>query len=277
MTNLSRRALLAGVTPTVLGAGVAVAGAPSASALPTIWMDRMVVQAQVEPWTNTNSTLPGDEGIRQVQQALRARVGGVVVDGHFGDQSRTAYAAWQRSLGYSGAGANGIPGPTSLTKLGAGRFEVARKIITGGKVTFSGVTVNERTRAMLVAADGLVAWSFDVVKGSFVGCDGNSACTHAYGGAVDLVLDWGNDRGSKTVSALRRVGFAAWLRPANSSWNTHIHAIAIGDTDVHTQAADQVGDYYLGRDGLAGHAPDNLPSAYRVPFTWWEAYQRGSR
>jgi hypothetical protein len=36
---------------------------------------------------------------------------------------------------------------------------VARKIITGGKVTFSGVTVNERTRAMLVAVDGLVAWS----------------------------------------------------------------------------------------------------------------------
>jgi peptidoglycan hydrolase-like protein with peptidoglycan-binding domain len=159
MTNLSRRALLAGVTPTVLGAGVAVVGAPSASALPTIWMDRVVVQAQVEPWTNTNSTLPGDEGIRLIQQALRARVGGVVVDGHFGDQSRTAYAAWQRSLGYSGAGANGIPGPTSLTKLGAGRFEVARKIITGGKVTFSGVTVNERTRAMLVAVDGLVAWS----------------------------------------------------------------------------------------------------------------------
>ena len=38
------------------------------------------------------------------------------------------YARWQRDLGYSGAGANGIPGPTSLTRLGANRFEVTRRI-----------------------------------------------------------------------------------------------------------------------------------------------------
>lgn len=277
MSNVSRRAILAGVVPASVGAGAAIAGAPSASALPVVYMERVVVQSQVEPWTNTNTGLPGDAGVEEVQRALNARYGGVVADGQFGDVTRSAYARWQRDLGYSGAGANGIPGPTSLTRLGNNRFEVARLINTGSRVSYSGVTVNQRTANMLNRANSLVAWTFDVTKGSFVGCDGNSACTHAYGGAVDLVLDWGNDRGSKTVQALRRVGFAAWLRPANSSWNTHIHAIAIGDTDVHTQAADQVGDYYKGRNGLADHAPDNLPTQYRVPFTWWEAYNRGSQ
>lgn len=276
MSTVSRRAVLAGVFPASV-AGAAVAGAPSAFALPTVYMDRVVVQSHVEPWTNTNTALPGNGGVQEVQKALRARYGTVVVDGQFGDQTREYYARWQRALGYSGAGANGIPGPTSLTKLGANRFEVVRKINTGSRVSYSGVTLNQRTANMLTKANSLVPWGFDVVKGSFVGCDGNSACTHAYGGAFDLVLDWGNDRGSKTVQALRRVGFAAWLRPANSSWNTHIHGIAIGDTDVHTQAADQVGDYYKGRNGLADHAPDNLPTQYRVPFTWWEAYNRGSQ
>lgn len=40
------------------------------------------------------------------------------VDGWFGARSVTAYARWQHRLGYTGAQANGIPGRTSLTKLG---------------------------------------------------------------------------------------------------------------------------------------------------------------
>jgi hypothetical protein len=39
--------------------------------------------------------------------------------GSFGSMTVSAYAAWQRRLGYSGADANGVPGQTSLTKLGA--------------------------------------------------------------------------------------------------------------------------------------------------------------
>lgn len=41
-----------------------------------------------------------------------------LADGHFGSATVTAYAAWQRRLGYSGAAADGIPGKTSLVKLG---------------------------------------------------------------------------------------------------------------------------------------------------------------
>ncbi|MCX4704380.1 N-acetylmuramoyl-L-alanine amidase [Streptomyces sp. NBC_01373] len=40
-------------------------------------------------------------------------------DGHYGTTTVDAYAKWQRRLGYSGSAADGIPGKTSLTKLGA--------------------------------------------------------------------------------------------------------------------------------------------------------------
>lgn len=40
-------------------------------------------------------------------------------DGSYGSTTVAAYAAWQRRLGYSGSGADGIPGMTSLKKLGA--------------------------------------------------------------------------------------------------------------------------------------------------------------
>ena len=56
-----------------------------------------------------------------VEQALQSE--GLLpaqrVDGSFGTDTVTAYAAWQRRLGFSGADANGIPGQTSLTKLGS--------------------------------------------------------------------------------------------------------------------------------------------------------------
>jgi hypothetical protein len=38
--------------------------------------------------------------------------------GHFGSKTVEAFAAWQRRLGFSGADADGIPGRTSLGKLG---------------------------------------------------------------------------------------------------------------------------------------------------------------
>jgi peptidoglycan hydrolase-like protein with peptidoglycan-binding domain len=39
--------------------------------------------------------------------------------GYFGDQTLSAYSAYQQSLGYSGADADGNPGCTSLTELGS--------------------------------------------------------------------------------------------------------------------------------------------------------------
>lgn len=80
----------------------------------------------------------------------------------------------------------------------------------------------------------------------------------------------------QTVRALRVVGFAAWFRPAIAGvWPAHIHAMAIGDTDMDARnGIQQVADYYAGRNGLSTHAADNTPAAYRVPFTWWERVAR---
>lgn len=55
-----------------------------------------------------------------VEQALKAEglLAGQYVDGSFGSLTVNAYARWQKRLGYSGTAADGIPGMTSLKKLG---------------------------------------------------------------------------------------------------------------------------------------------------------------
>jgi hypothetical protein len=76
----------------------------------------------------------------------------------------------------------------------------------------------------------------------------------------------------RVVTVLRRVGFAAWLRnPDQGDWPWHIHAAAISDTDLSSAAQHQVGDYYLGLNGLANRGPDDGP---RDVIRTWEEYQR---
>lgn len=55
-----------------------------------------------------------------VERALKAEglLAAAYVDGSFGSLTVNAYARWQRRLGYSGTAADGIPGMTSLKKLG---------------------------------------------------------------------------------------------------------------------------------------------------------------
>lgn len=51
-------------------------------------------------------------------------------DGSFGSLTRTAYANWQKSLGYRGSDADGVPGSVSLSKLlakfGGGKYVLAK-------------------------------------------------------------------------------------------------------------------------------------------------------
>lgn len=278
---VSRRSMLRGSVAAgvigVAGGGLALSATGADAALPTVYMDRAVVQAQVEP-VRGQTKLPGNAGVEQIQKALNAKGYRTAVDGWYGTGTRSKYSAWQRHLGYSGLGANGVPGPTSLTKLGANRFHVAHMINTGGRTTWSGEPINQRTSTMLSAAQKRSGIGIHLAQGSYQGCSSYSACTHAGGGAVDVsVSSLGTTARWRLVKALRSVGFAAWLRTPAQGFSYHIHAVAIGDTDAHQQAADQVADYYIGRNGLASHSADNTPSAYRVPFTWWEAVQRGSQ
>ncbi|MFI9552850.1 peptidoglycan-binding protein [Nonomuraea endophytica] len=270
----------AGLTAAVLLAPLTGApGMPVAHAetLPALNMEATVKAAQIDPRRPDNTLTPGAKaGVLLVEQALRDRslLDTKWVDGYFGTTTVTAYANFQKSLGLSGLAANGLPGKTSLTKLGAGRFQVTDIVEPGPRVSTGGFVVNTRTRNMLAEAKRLLGRDLKLDQGSYnPGGDPTSAGTHDGGGVVDISVE-GMNSATRTavVRGLRLVGFAAWVRnPQQDDWPWHIHAVAISDTDLARQAQHQVGDYYLGLNGLAGRGPDDGP---KVTIRTWEEYQR---
>ncbi|EWM13614.1 hypothetical protein KUTG_03918 [Kutzneria sp. 744] len=255
----------------------AVPAAQTTAALPAVDMEATVLAAQIDPRRADSTQTPGaHDSVLAVEKALQARnlLDAKWVDGYFGTTTITAYAAFQRSLGYSGLAANGLPGQSSLTALGQGRFTVSRVIGPGAKIKRDGYTINTRTQAMLTEAERLLGRTLKLDQGSYnPGGDPTSAGTHDGGGVVDVNVD-GMSAATKTsvAKALRQVGFAAWVRnPTQGDWPWHIHAAAINDTDLSTQAQNQIGDYYLGFNGLANHGADDGP---RIAIQTWEDYQR---
>ena len=285
-SSLSRRisCVLAAVA---LSAAAAVpAGAmrpvPEGGSKPAVNMELVLRAAQLDPHrANNQGTLHAGTSVRRVQRQLFRKhylSGRGYIDGTFGNLTKSAYAAWQRNLGYSGLDASGLPGPTSLQRLLGRRFALTRVVSAGARTGYDGHTVNQRTAAMLRAASHRLGQNchLGITQGSYnAGGVGASAGTHDSGGAADL--DMGALCGKRTrhvVRALRVVGFAAWHRTAIPGvWGEHIHAIAISDPDLAPAAADQVWDYYTHHDGLAGNAVDTGP---RVGFHTWEEYQRRS-
>ena len=273
--------LSAGVAAAALVAGASVtAASPSAQAattLPTVNMEATVKAAQIDPRRADSTLTPGAKSsVLEVEKALQAKglLDAQWVDGYFGTSTVTAYAKFQASLGYTGLAANGLPGKTSLTTLGQGRFTVTQLIGPGAKVSRDGYVVDARTQAMLTEAERLLGRTLVLSQGSYnPGGDPTSAGTHDGGGVVDISVDgMTSATRTKVVTALRQVGFAAWVRdPSQGDWPWHIHAAAISDTDLSSQAQHQVGDYYLGMNGLANRAADDGP---RIPILTWEEYQR---
>ncbi|WP_433309098.1 peptidoglycan-binding domain-containing protein [Micromonospora sp. CA-269861] len=248
------------------------------AARPVVDMEATVLAAQIDPRRADNTLTPGAKNsVLAVEQALQAQglLNAQWVDGYFGTVTVSAYAAYQRSLGYTGLAANGLPGTTSLTKLGQNRYTVGNTIGPGAKVQRDGYVVNARTQAMLAEAQRLLGYTLVLDQGSYnPGGDPTSAGTHDGGGVVDIAVT-GMTAAKRTAvaRALRKVGFAAWVRnPNQGDWPWHIHANAINDTDLSSQAQHQVGDYYLGMNGLANQGPDDGP---QVPIRTWEQYQRG--
>lgn len=91
---------------------------------PVVDLSKLVEAARIDP-PRASSKAAYPSGTRVVEAALvaegllaRARADQV---GHFGSDTVAAYAAWQRRLGYRGADADGIPGRTSLERLGTKR------------------------------------------------------------------------------------------------------------------------------------------------------------
>jgi hypothetical protein len=258
--------------------GAPVASAASAAAvLPVVTMEATIKAAQIDPRRADQSLTPGARtSVLAVEQALQARslLAARWVDGYFGSETVAAYTRYQASLGYTGLAANGLPGRTSLTTLGRGRFTVVRPIVPGARVQRDGVVVDARTAAMLTEGERLLGRRLVLAQGSYnPGGDPTSAGTHDGGGVVDVSVQGMTARTRTAVArALREVGFAAWVRsPSQGDWPWHIHAAAISDPDLSSQAQHQVGDYYLGLNGLAGRAADDGP---RVPIHTWEEYQR---
>lgn len=249
-------------------------------ALATVDMELVLLACSVDPPKSGSGTTPGAEAhVLAVEQALQAKglLSADLVDGHFGTSTVDGYAAWQRSLGYEGLDANGVPGATSLTELGVGRFDVTNKVSAGSRNdSYGGRRTNTRTVQMLAEADGMLPWSLTLTQGSYTSGNPGSAGTHDGGGVVDIgVNSMSTTQRWQTVRALRTVGFAAWLRTPDDGFAYHIHAAGVSDPDMSRPARNQIHDHYYGRNGLANNAPDNTPEEYRVPFTWWEKYQRG--
>ncbi|GAA4692000.1 peptidoglycan-binding protein [Phytohabitans rumicis] len=278
-----RWVLTRGAAVAAAAVGTTTAFSPNASALalPVVDMEMVLLAAQVDPPKADTGLTPGAAShVLEVERALNAKglLSAGAVDGHYGTSTVSAYAAWQRSLGYTGIDANGIPGPTSLTALGDGRFTLTRTVSTGSQTdTYGGQRVNTRTRSMLTAADAMLSWSIVLSQGSYTSTNPSSAGTHDGGGVVDIsVTSLTTTQRWETVRALRTVGFAAWLRnPSQGSWPYHIHAAAVSDPDLASAARNQIHDYYFGKNGLATHAADDTPAAYQAAFTWWEKYRRG--
>jgi hypothetical protein len=144
------------------------------------------------------------------------------------------------------------------------------------RVTYKGKTFDSRTVAMLREVEKITGLDLQFSQGSY---NANnvfaSGGTHA-GPAVDVRTVPMKNRRQKlaVVKAMRRVGFAAWLRPyAPGVWGEHIHGIPIGAPDLSSAAAFQVKAYRNGRDGLAGNRPDPH-AAMGVEPTTWERYKR---
>jgi hypothetical protein len=269
--------IVVGVGLLTLVAGAVAVPAIAAPALASANMEAVVKAAQIDPRRPDTALTPGAKAsVLLVEQALDAKnlLDPSYVDGHFGTKTIDAYAAYQRSLGYTGLDASGLPGRTSLAALGEGRFTVSNVLTPGARLTYHGATMNTRTKAMLVEAEGLLSRQLAITQGSYnPGGDPDSAGTHDGGGVLDISVSGMSEATQTTVvRRLREVGFAAWRRtPSQGDWGYHIHAVAISDTDQSPSAQHQAGDYYLGLNGLANKGPDDGPQVTKVT---WEEYQR---
>jgi hypothetical protein len=255
-----------------------VAVPAQAAALPVANMEAVLKAAQIDPRRADSAITPGSkDSVLLVEQALSAKglLAAQYVDGHFGTSTISAYSAYQKSLGYTGIAASGLPGKASLQQLGSQRFTVGNVVNAGARLTYHGALMNTRTKAMVVAAEGLLGRELGIEQGSYnPGGDPSSAGTHDGGGVLDVSVVGMTSATRNTVAKnLRIVGFAAWVRtPSQGDWDYHIHAVALADPDQSSQAQHQSGDYYLGFNGLANRAADDGPVV--TPKLTWEEYQR---
>ncbi|MFS0697747.1 N-acetylmuramoyl-L-alanine amidase [Streptomyces nitrosporeus] len=101
-----------------LGTAAPARPTPSPPKAPTVDLSKLVAAARSDPARSGQPVTYS--GVRTVEAALvdAGLLAKKLSDGHYGTTTVRAYAAWQRRLGYRGRDADGIPGTTSLVKLG---------------------------------------------------------------------------------------------------------------------------------------------------------------
>jgi hypothetical protein len=151
-------------------------------------------------------------------------------------------------------------------------------------VEINGMLINQRTYSMLEHAQSIYQGEIEltgyhITQGSYTNQVSASFGTHNGGGAVDIsVIQYGTYQVlygdiEPLILALRKTGFAAWLRNFDQLYPgspIHIHAIAIGDRDLSSAAIDQLtGDfgYFRGFNGIPqseGNPP--IPDEHHEPI-----------
>jgi peptidoglycan hydrolase-like protein with peptidoglycan-binding domain len=115
--------------PGAINTAALFAAAPKASGgtsttkpptVPTVSLANVVEAARKDPKAAQGKTTHASD-VKPVEKALKAAgllSAAYASDGSFGSVTVTAYAKWQKRLGYSGTAADGIPGKSSLVALG---------------------------------------------------------------------------------------------------------------------------------------------------------------
>lgn len=125
------------------------------------------------------------------------------------------------------------------------------------RVTFRGAKMDKYSRQALQKVEKELGYELTIRQGAYNKGVGASAGTHDGGGAFDFVAPF--DEVNK-VKALRKHGFAAWIRPAiRNVWSRHIHAVQLGNEKASPAAKSQMVDYKNVRSGLANNAKDPFP------------------
>lgn len=163
----------------------------------------------------------------------------------------------------------GLMGDTTSGKVGKNPY---------GLTTWDGETVDNMTAAALKAATKEFGSNFSIMQGSHSHDVAASGSTHDGGGVVDLSVPNGDWVGAMT--ALRKIGFAAWVRNVpgygSAGSGAHIHAVLIGNERLSPQAQLQVQSYLNNDDGLSGSRPDDGPRQYvNNRFVWGARKQQG--
>lgn len=96
------------------------APAPKPATKPKVSLAHVIYAAEHDPAAAQGHASYKAE-VLLVEKSLQAEglLASQYVDGSFGSKTVSAYKAWQQRLNYTGSAADGIPGQTSLSKLGA--------------------------------------------------------------------------------------------------------------------------------------------------------------